>query len=66
MEQTSAEIWIAARAHRLQQRWRALDTVVLEGVASIDDFVALRHGGRLDHRGLLGSLKRVGNAADKE
>ncbi|MGJ7523564.1 hypothetical protein ACSFA0_24010 [Variovorax sp. LT1P1] len=29
----SAEIWIAACAHRLQQRWRTVDPVQLEEIA---------------------------------
>ena len=34
MHDTTAEIWIAACAHRLQQRWRTLDPDVLEEVAA--------------------------------
>ncbi|WP_086922222.1 hypothetical protein [Variovorax sp. JS1663] len=33
MESVAAEIWIAACAHRLQQRWRTVDPDQLEELA---------------------------------
>lgn len=33
MDQMPANVWTAACAHRLQQRWRTVDPVVLEEVA---------------------------------
>lgn len=33
MDNVAADIWIAACAHRLQQRWRTVDPLVLEEVA---------------------------------
>lgn len=33
MDQLPVDIWIAACAHRLQQRWRTVDPKVLEEVA---------------------------------
>ncbi|MGF6524976.1 MULTISPECIES: hypothetical protein [unclassified Variovorax] len=34
MNDTTAEIWIAACAHRLQQHWRTVDPDVLEELAT--------------------------------
>ncbi len=34
MAEMTAEIWIAACAHRLQQRWRTVDPLLLEEVAA--------------------------------
>jgi hypothetical protein len=34
MDDTSADIWIAACAHRLQQRWRTVDPLRLEDLAA--------------------------------
>jgi hypothetical protein len=33
MDDTPSELWIAACAHRLQQRWRTVDPLQLEQVA---------------------------------
>ncbi|VTU36189.1 hypothetical protein [Variovorax sp. PBL-E5] len=34
MEDTPEDLWIAACAHRLQQRWRTVDPLELERVAA--------------------------------
>jgi len=34
MDNTPADLWIAACAHRLQQRWRTVDPLQLEEVAA--------------------------------
>lgn len=34
MDETPSDLWIAACAHRLQQRWRTVDPLLLEEVAA--------------------------------
>lgn len=34
MDSTPSDLWIAACAHRLQQRWRTVDPLQLEEVAA--------------------------------
>lgn len=34
MQDTPSDLWIAACAHRLQQRWRTVDPLELEEVAA--------------------------------
>lgn len=34
MDETPSDLWIAACAHRLQQRWRTVDPLELEEVAA--------------------------------